>query len=153
MFLHISCLFLFFLNSLGALEQREKTSIEDIIHSYTEAWNERACSGFADSFTDDADFINIFGMHFTGRSEIEERHKKILESFLKGSVMHIENIKLREVQPGVVIALIKWKLNGFHNPGDDLRLPGETRFGIFSQLFIQSEEKWSIISSQNTLIK
>lgn len=137
-------------HSALALELSDQSDIEQIILGYTNAWNNNAGKGFGDGFAEDADFVNIFGMHFTGRAEIEERHVKILQTFLKGSVLKIVNIQLREIQPGIVVAIIPWSVDGFRNP-KDLSQPAQTREGIFTQVFFRTNNKWEIVASQNTL--
>lgn len=145
------CLFLIS-SALSALEQVDRQEIQEIIQGYTDSWNQRACKGFADGFADDADFVNIFGMHFQGKAEIEKRHIQILQNFLKGSTLEILNTQMREAQPGVVIALVRWRCQGYRNPRSDLSKPGETREGIFTQVFLHANNKWEITASQNTLI-
>jgi len=141
-----------YINSVFALETTDRTAIQEIIENYTKAWNDHEGKGFGEGFTKDADFVNIYGMYFSGQDEIEFRHVKILQSFLKDSKLSILSTKLREVQPGVVIALVKWKVEGFRQPGSDMSLPGVSREGIFTQIFIHHNNKWEITASQNTLI-
>ena len=86
-----------YLNSAFAFETSDQTAIQESIKNYTVAWNDHEGRGFGEGFTADADFVNIFGMHFSGKSEIELRHVKILQSFLKDSKLHILSTKLREV--------------------------------------------------------
>lgn len=146
-------LLIFFTLSINmgfALSDSERAEVEGVIHNYAEAWNERACVGFANDFSADADFVNIYGMHFSGREEIESRHVRIMQSFLKDSKLKIENIKLREIHPGLIIALVHWSLDGFHRMGSDLSEPGKTRKGLFTHVFLHNK-KWEIVASQNTL--
>lgn len=143
---------LFISSSLSALEQADRQAIQEVIQDYTDSWNQRACKGFGNGFTEDADFVNIFGMHFKGKAEIEKRHIQIMQNFLKDSSLEILNTQLREAQPGVVIALVRWRCHGFRNPRADLSKPGETREGVFTQVFIHPGSKWEITASQNTLI-
>ena len=138
--------------SLLGVNEEDQTSIEAMIQDYTEAWNLHAGKGFANHFTDDADFVNIFGMIFKGKKEIEMRHRKILETIMKDSKLEIIDLKLREAQPGVMIALVHWKLDGFRLPGSDLLLAGDVREGIFTHALIQEDKKWKITATQNTLI-
>jgi uncharacterized protein (TIGR02246 family) len=132
--------------SIFALEKGDEDSIKGVIQGYTRAWNERACVGFADEFTQDADFVNIFGMKFSGKEEIEARHREILQTFLKDSKMEILKVDLREVQAGLVIANVYWRVNGFKGPGT-------IQDGIFTQVFVHPQDKWQITASQNTLIR
>lgn len=145
-------LFTAYLNPAFTLEQSDKVEIQQIIQNYVDAWNYREGKGFGDGFTEDADFVNIFGMNFSGKAEIEDRHIKILQTILKGSKFELMNLNLREVQPGLVIALVRWKVEGFRNPCYDINKSGETREGIFTQVFINQNNKWQITASQNTLV-
>lgn len=134
-----------------ALEQADRMAIEKTVQDYTEAWNERDCRGFGDHYSEIGDFVNIFGMKFSGRAEIEKRHVDIMKSFLKGSKMETLNMSVREVNPGLVIANVFWRVHGFRTPGSDLSSPGETREGVFTHVFVQQHGKWEITASQNTL--
>jgi uncharacterized protein (TIGR02246 family) len=133
------------MQSLPALQEADQQAINDIISGYTTSWNERAGIGFGDAFADDADFVNIFGMHFVGKGEIESRHEQILQTIFKGSKLEIVNTRLREVQPGVIIALVRWKLQWYPNDKE------ETMEGIFTQVFTEKDSQWVITASQNTL--
>lgn len=135
--------------SLSALEKEEDDAIRNVVSSYIESWNEKGCVGFADGYTEDADFVNIFGMVFSGNEEIENRHTKILQTIFKGSTFELLDLSLREVQAGLVIALVKWRLHGFRKPGSDVT---EVREGIITNVFIDQGGRWMITASQNTLI-
>lgn len=153
-FISTCLLFILFVSvtPLFSLEETDRASIEKIIHDYTAAWNHHEGKGFADGFTDDASFVNIFGMTFSGKAEIEERHLKILQTIHRGSTLDILKTQFREVQPGLVIGLVHWKLDGFRYPGSDYNKPGDTHYGVFTQVFIITNDEWKITASQNTLI-
>lgn len=140
------------LNSAFALEQADQQAIQDVIKGYTDSWNQKGGKGFADGYTDDADFVNIFGMHFSGKTEIEDRHVQILKTFLKDTTFEVVNLQLREVQPGLVIALVRWKLDGFSTPPSPSNQSIDIREGIYTQVFINTGKQWQITASQNTLI-
>lgn len=147
------CLFLTCISpKIFALESEDKNSIEQVVKDYTYAWNFQAGRGFADNFSEDADFVNIFGMAFSGKKEIEERHILILDTFLKGSVFEVTGLKLREISQDMVVALVYWKLDGFRERGSDLNAPGEIRYGIFSHTFVKNDDDWEITVCQNTLM-
>ena len=139
------CILLALTNCAFALEKADQDAIEKVIAGYAHAWNDQECKGFGEGFAQDADFVNVYGMKFTGREEIEARHVKILQGFLKNSKMEILKTDLREVQKGLVIATVYWRVKGF-------KKPDAIQDGIFTQVFIRQEKKWEITASQNTLI-
>jgi len=136
-----------------SISPADEALIKGIIHEYVDAWNEQEGRGFADHFALDSDFINIFGMQFRGREAIEQRHRDILQSFLKGSTFKITSLELRDVNPNAALAFVKWQVDGFHPPGRDVNEPGETIQGIFCHVLSKNHDNWEIIATQNTLSK
>ncbi len=137
--------------TLFAIDSKDESSIKGIVEHYVNAWNQHAGKGFGDHFSQDADFVNIFGMVFSGKEEIELRHIEILQTFLKDSNFEVTNFKLREINPNVMIGLVSWTVDGFHKPGADSSK--ETMKGVFSHTFVKNGEHWEIVSTQNTLAK
>lgn len=143
-------LFLTFSRVALVLEPSDRLGIENAINSYVNAWNHNKGKGFGDSFTQDADFVNIFGMNFSGRDEIEKRHVEILSTFLKNSIFEVQKICLREAAKDIAIALVHWKVEGFKSPNSE---NPSTIYGVFSHTFIKEEGVWKITACQNTLKK
>jgi len=131
--------------TIEALDQKSEESIKEIIQNYIDCWNNHSGRGFADHFSENADFINIFGMHLHGKVAIQKWHDEILNTFLKGSTFTLTELKLREVQPGLVLAFVRWEVEGICS--------GEGREvvnGIFSHVFIHHEDSWKITATQGT---
>ncbi|MCH9631096.1 MAG: hypothetical protein S4CHLAM37_11090 [Chlamydiia bacterium] len=139
-----------FTNKAYVLETCDKWKIENAINEYVHAWNHNKGVGFANDFSEDAVFINIFGMIFSGRNAIEERHVKILDSFLKDSTFEVKELSMKEIAPGVVVALVNWKVEGFKKPGPDSQKKAIS--GVFSHTLVQKKDTWKIEFTQNTLM-
>lgn len=141
-----SLFFIFSITSLFALNNTDRNAIDKIVEHFTHAWNEHEGKGSGDYYAQDADFVNIFGMAFAGKQEIETRHVKIHETFLKGSIFEVIETKVREAKPEVVIAQVYWKVTNIQKPG------AETMKGIFTHTLVKNNGSWEIASTQNTLI-
>lgn len=137
-------------SSLFALDTADSQTIHQIIEHFPNAWNNDKGRGFADNYAEDADFVNIYGMVFAGKQEIEIRHIKILETFLKDSIFETVDFKLREAAPGLVIAHVYWKVSHIQKPG--AHSADETMKGVFTHTLLKNQDKWEIIATQNTLI-
>lgn len=138
--------------TVQAISVPDRTTIEQVIQDHESSWNLNECRGFGKDYSENATFINIFGMQFAGSEEIEKRHIQILQTFLKNSKFTVLEISLREVHPELVIANVHWQLTNFHMPKTDLSKPGETKEGMFTHVFVKNREAWKIESSQNTLL-
>ena len=53
----------------------DQRSVEEIADSLAAAWNSADAAGFAKLFAEDADFVNIYAMHFAGREGIAKQHQ------------------------------------------------------------------------------
>lgn len=146
----LSILSVFAFSKALAFEEVDQQAIKGVIQQYADSWSCKTGEGLGDCFTENADFVNIFGMQFTGKNNIEERHKSVLETFLKGSTFEIIDSSFREVHSGVVIAIVKWKIHGYCLPSSIQTKV--VRDGITTYVFIHGNKKWLITSCQNTLI-
>ncbi len=145
-YLSFSLFFILSCTSLFALDISDQNEIDKSIEHFTHAWNDCEGKGSGDYYAQDADFVNIFGTAFAGKQEIENRHMKIHETFLKGSIFEVVETKVREAKPEVVIAQVYWKVTNIQKPG------AETMKGIFTHTFVKNNGLWEIAATQNTLI-
>lgn len=137
-------------SSAYALDMGDRDSISSIVDHFTQAWNEHKGKGSADYYTEDADFVNIFGMAFSGKQEIEDRHIKIHETFLKDSIFTVTDLKIKEVRPDVAIVQVYWIVNGIQKLAPPAK---DSMKGIFTHAFIKNNDAWEITSTQNTMVK
>lgn len=50
-----------------------QVQIFSIVKALSESWNNHDAATYASQFAEDADFVNVVGMHWRGRAEIEAR--------------------------------------------------------------------------------
>ena len=90
-------------------------------------------------------------MHFHGKQAIQDRHDQIHRTFLKNSTFNITHLELREVNPNLILAFVRWEVRGVHKP--DSFEGRQTIQGIFSHVFINKNGVWEITATQNTVSK
>src|SRR4051794_15805188 len=62
-----------------------EAEVAPLVRALQEAWNTADSAGFAAPFADDADFVNVYGMHARGRDAIRGGHEGIFRSVYAGS--------------------------------------------------------------------
>ena len=67
----------------------------DISAMFADAWNARDASALARMFADDADFVNVGGLWWHKRADIEQAHDYCLQAFFKDSTLSIRQTKDR----------------------------------------------------------
>jgi uncharacterized protein (TIGR02246 family) len=130
--------------------QNAKVQIESVIHALAESWNSHDMAMYGAQFADDADFVNVLGMHWHGREAIESQHAAIHRTIFRNSVLKILDYSFRPLGTDVVLVHIRWEMTGHETP------PGvpfaEVRHGMITSVFVEREERWLIGAMQNTEI-
>src|SRR5690348_13572087 len=68
------------------------------------AWNSGDGAGFSAAFADDADFVNVMGMHARGREAIAHGHAEIFRTIYAGSTVRYRLETARLLRPDVGLA-------------------------------------------------
>lgn len=120
---------------------------EAVAEGFAAAWNRHDMKAFAALFADRADFVNVIGLHWRGRDEIERAHAEIHATRMKASHLTVLGRSARLLRPGVAVVHADWELAG------DTGLDGKAlppRRGILSFVVVQAADGWRIESGQNT---
>jgi uncharacterized protein (TIGR02246 family) len=120
----------------------------DVLHRLDSAWNAADAAKFAAEFGDEADLINIFGAHFNGRAEIEQRIQSIFDTIYKGSTHRSRTLEMAHyLSPDTILALSS---NEIAVPAGPLAPVSKNR-----QTFIltKSSGTWQIRHWHNTAIR
>jgi uncharacterized protein (TIGR02246 family) len=90
--------------------KQDHEALRRIVMGMATAWNAGDGDGFAASFIDDADFIHILGLRYTGRAAVAEAHRTILTTLYKGSHLALAVEKIRFLRPDVAAAFLLGRL-------------------------------------------
>ena len=66
----------------------------EVLGRLDSAWNVADGAQFAAEFSEDADVVNIFGAHFSGRSNLAKRMQSIFDTIFKGSTHQSRNLEM-----------------------------------------------------------
>ncbi len=124
----------------------QEQGLRDIVAQLESAWNQKDSVAWANLFAEDADFIHIFGGHYTGRSSVEQGHRTIFDTIYKGSSLKLTVEKIRMAGPDVAIIFLFGELTTAQ-PGLPPRL--NTRPTMVLQ---RQDAGWQIVAFQNTTV-
>jgi len=120
---------------------------EDIPRLFAEAWNTRDAAALATLFAVDADFVNVVGLWWHNRADIERAHHYGLSTFFAQSHIAARRVKVRPVGADVAIIHTRWKLTGqFDKAGSGL----DDRFSVMTFVARRVPEGWLVQAAQNT---
>jgi uncharacterized protein (TIGR02246 family) len=127
------------------LEPNDRTAIDDLVRRLEGAWRAMDGEAFAAPFALDADFVNIRGEHFRGRSAIAEGHAAIFRTIYAGSTTQMTVEAARLLRPDVALVHVRSVLEAPRGP-----LAG--RHGArFSMVLTKQPGGWEIAGFHNTL--
>ena len=117
------------------------------------AWDSGDGPGFAAPFSEDADFVNIFGGVFEGQPAIAKQHSMIFAGPYKGT--HLTATVRKITFPANDVALIETELvvSGVHAMPPGMTPPADgllkTRMKYVAH---KADGTWRFIAAQNTVI-
>ena len=124
------------------------TGVDTVVSAVVEAWNRHDMKAYSAQFTEDADFVNVVGMHFRGRPQIEAVHVDLHRTIFRNSNLRAVSTTVRRVNDQVALAHVAWEMTGAEG------LPGwnvpELRKGMMSLVLVRSGDRWRITAAHNT---
>jgi uncharacterized protein (TIGR02246 family) len=124
------------------------SGIETVVTAVVGAWNRHDMKAYSALFTEDADFVNVVGMHFRGRPQIEAVHLDLHRTIFRNSNLRAVSTTVRSLNDQVALAHVAWEMTGAEG------LPGwnvpELRKGMMSLVLVRTGDRWLITAAQNT---
>jgi uncharacterized protein (TIGR02246 family) len=133
------------LNSPGS--SSDHAAIAAVADAFDAAWNRHDMTAFAALFAPDADFVNVVGMWWKNRAEIQAAHLHSHATFLRDSVLTGKVEKVNFLGPDIAAAHVLWELNGQIEPDGSV---GQPRHGILLLVIARVDGRWLIQTAQNT---
>ncbi|MFI5248142.1 MAG: SgcJ/EcaC family oxidoreductase [Nitrospirales bacterium] len=128
-------------------QSADEAAVIAVTSGFVDAWNRHDMKAFAELFAEDADFVNVIGLWWRGRREIQKEHEALHASRMKNSHLTAVETTVRFLRPDVAVVHVRWELAG------DTGLEGKPlppRKGILTHVDAKIGGKWWITSSQNT---
>lgn len=120
---------------------------QDIPRLFAAAWNARDATGLANLFVDDAEFVNVVGLWWHKKADIERAHDYGLRNIFKDSTLSARRIEIKKLKEDVAVIHVRWHLAG--QTGDDGGVL-EDRFSIMVFVAQLLADRWYVIAAQNT---
>jgi uncharacterized protein (TIGR02246 family) len=125
----------------------DRREIEQLAAGFNDSWNRHDMAQFARLFAPDADFVNVVGMWWKNREEIEKAHAYSHSTFFKNSRLSGEIAGLKFLRPDLATVHVLWELVGQIEPDGSV---GQPRKGILLLVCGKRDGVWLIQAAQNT---
>lgn len=120
---------------------------EELVERFARAWNKGDAGGIASLFTSDADFVNVVGLWWRSREEIERAHAYGFKRIFGGARLDLERVEVKHLADRVATVHGRWVLRGQapHASG-----PADERRGVLMLVAQREPEGWLAAAAQNT---
>lgn len=127
---------------------KDRVAIEQTLERFLDAWNKHDAHAFAMTFTEDADFTNVTGVHAQGRANVETFHARVFATLFKDSHQTAQIRSIRFLTPDLASVDVDWQMTGAILPNGT---PMPNRKGLLNWLMAkQPGGSWLIGIMHNT---
>ena len=133
--------------SSAATQSADDRAIRELVTRWQETWNAHDMKGMGRLLAEDADFVNVAGLHWKGKAQIEAEHATRHQTNLKNSLWETRDTKVQLLSQNFALVHINWRISG---DTDFDGTPRQPREGIFSWLVTKRDGRWLIRAVQNT---
>jgi uncharacterized protein (TIGR02246 family) len=123
-------------------------SVKSVVASLAESWNRHDMMAFAAAFAENADFVNVIGMHWRGRQEIEAKHTVTHRTIFRNSTLRMVDQSVRFLSPSIALAHVSTELKGAESLRE--RVAPETRHSLMTCVLVKEADRWLITAAHNT---
>jgi uncharacterized protein (TIGR02246 family) len=98
------------------LSKEDEQGIRKTVTGFEEAWNSHNMKALGKLFREDAEFINVVGMHWRGRDDIVSAHAAYHETMFKDCRLKTDAVEVRSLGGGHAIAVVTTTQDSFTTP-------------------------------------
>lgn len=120
---------------------------ESVADGFRAAWNAHDAAALAALFEAEADFVNVTGLHWTRRAEIEAAHAYGFARIFAGSRLEMTARRVRRLGPDLALLVVHWSLTGQTAPDGT---PAGPRRTVMSFLVRRAADGWRALAAHNT---
>jgi len=133
----------------GALTKDDDKAIRKTLMGVETAWNTHDMKAFGSLFTEDAEWINIVGMHWRGREAVVKAHAIFHEIMFKNHQLKTDDIKVRSLGGSHAIAVVTTTNDAFTTPDGRVMERAQNRL---TYVLSNGPDGWKIAHGHNVRV-
>jgi len=133
----------------NAISKEDDQAIRKVVTGYEEAWNAHDMKAISKLFREDAEFINVVGMHWRGRDTIVKAHAIFHEIMFKDCRFKTDSIETRPLGGDHAIAVWTATQDSYATPSGQVVPKGQFKL---SAILTKGPEGWKIAHGHNVRV-
>jgi uncharacterized protein (TIGR02246 family) len=120
---------------------------EDIVAHFVDSWNKKDARKLASVFDESADFINVTGLWWHNRTDIQKAHDYGFKVIFPESELTVLDSRIKTISDTAAVVHAKMKLTG-QSPKSSQK--PSVRRTIFTFVLNKQGSGWTCVSAHNT---
>ena len=133
----------------------DEAAIRQTLGRITANWQNHQFADMASYTTPDVSWVNIVGMWWQGRPQVQQAHQQIFDTLFKGVAFTPGAATVRTIAPGVAVVTMYCHVGAFYPPDGVNR--GSNREGdsdnLLTLVLVQRQGHWLLTAGQNTVVR
>src|SRR5260370_28565833 len=117
--------------TMAAINDSAGVKVKAVLDAWEAAWNASDMTAMWQLATDDVHWVNVVGMHWRGKAEVQKAHQVYFDLLFKDRSCKLDEIESIESLPGgAFVAVVRWSMGGYRRPTGVMRPPGKDRMSL-----------------------
>jgi uncharacterized protein (TIGR02246 family) len=131
------------------LSEEDNRAVRKALKDYEGAWNTHDMKALDKLHRDDAEFINVVGMHWHGREAINKAHTIFDKIMFHDTRLKTDSIQTRALGADYAIAVWVCTLDSYKTPDGHVVPKGQSRLSL---VMGKGSDGWKIVHGHNVRI-
>ena len=141
--------------AFAQLSAPDEAAIRRTVQHITANYTDHHFADLATYTTPDVSWVNIVGMWWRGRAQVQQAHQQIFDTIFKGVAFAPGPATVRGIAPGVAVVNLHCHVGAFYPPdGID---HGTTKEGdsddLLTLVLVKKQGRWLLAAGQNTVVR
>ncbi|SFQ72173.1 SgcJ/EcaC family oxidoreductase [Hymenobacter arizonensis] len=146
------------LGARGAIAQQlppaDAAAIRQVLQRIDTNYKDHKFSEMATYTTPDVSWVNIVGMWWRGRPDVQLAHQRIFDSMFKGVSFKQGEVTMRAITPDVALVNMYYEVGAYYPPDGVNR--GVNKMGddqdLLTLVMVKKQGKWLLAAGHNTVV-
>jgi len=136
-------------SSQAQTKDADVTAIEKQVDAMVNSWNKHDYSDMKTYATEDCSWVNIVGMVWKNRKEVEYAHQFYHTNMFKHTTMTIKGVSVRILNASTALVHFKSYVSEFTTPSGQ-KMPGSDDMALL--VFVKEKGKWLLTAGENVVV-
>ena len=132
-----------------ALSKADDQAIRKTVAGFEEAWNAHDMKALAKLFREDAEWVNVVGMHWRGRDAIMIAHAAFHATMFKNTQLKMDAVETRSLGDGYAVAVATYTKDSFTTPNGQVMPKAQDRL---TYVLVKGPEGWKVAHGHNVTV-